>query len=93
MIYSSVKCEKCSSGHFQVDNLFGAAEFSQNFFQLFIFYSLNAKKSFSFYENTPMNQCVRGIVKNCNEHASFDRCEKCNFGFFLSPKKNVFLNL
>ena len=87
LVYSSVECTECVSGHFEVENLASGSSLSPSFLQSLIVYSKNQTSSSALYETKPVNQCVKGTVDFCAKHSSFDECVECKSGYFLSPSK------
>ena len=87
LVYSSVQCTECVSNHFEVDNLASGVDLSNDFLQSLAVYGVNESTDSAFYERKPVNQCVLGEVENCARHLSFNECQECMPGFFISPDK------
>ena len=82
-VYSSIECQKCSTGYFKPKDFTSGNKLTTNFLQALVSYNLSEDKDL-LYENEPVNNCAPGIVPNCHIHSAHDICKECVEGYFLT---------
>lgn len=83
LVYSSVECQACAAGYFQVSNLAGAADLDVDLLQsLIASNNKEAAETVAFYDSKPINKCVKGGLSHCKVHDSFETCKECESGYF-----------